>query len=69
MARSASPGPIGSPGGASLAPALRPAEGDLLYFVSRNDGSHVFSETLAEHNRNVETWQRRYWRDRRAKSP
>jgi UPF0755 protein len=37
-----------------------------LYFVSRNDGSHVFSTTLAEHNRNVEIWQRRYFRERRA---
>jgi UPF0755 protein len=30
-----------------------------LYFVSRNDGSHHFSETLAEHNRAVDLYQRR----------
>jgi UPF0755 protein len=36
-----------------------------LYFVSRNDGSHVFATTLDEHNRNVAQWQRRYWHDRR----
>ena len=60
------PGPICSPGRASLAAALRPADVDYLYFVSRNDGSHVFSETLAEHNRAVDTWQRQYFRQRRA---
>jgi UPF0755 protein len=60
------PGPICSPGQASLVAAAAPADVPYLYFVSRNDGSHVFSETLAEHNRNVNTWQRQYWRDRRA---
>jgi UPF0755 protein len=30
-----------------------------LYFVSRNDGSHVFATTLDEHNRNVNEYQRR----------
>jgi len=63
------PGPICSPGAASLAAAARPAEVPYLYFVSRNDGSHVFAETLAEHNRNVEIWQRRYFRERRAGGP
>jgi UPF0755 protein len=47
------PGPICSPGLASLASAARPATTEFLYFVSRNDGSHVFSTGLAEHNRNV----------------
>jgi UPF0755 protein len=59
------PGPVGSPGLASLRAAALPADAPYLYFVSRNDGSHVFSETLAEHNRNVERWQRRYFRERR----
>ncbi len=59
------PGPICSPGAASLAAARAPAEVPYLYFVSRNDGSHVFAETLREHNRNVDEWQRRYWRERR----
>jgi len=58
------PGPIASPGLASLQAAAAPADVPYLYFVSRNDGSHVFSTTLAEHNRNVERWQRRYWRER-----
>ncbi len=61
------PGPICSPGVASLRAAAQPAESSYLYFVSRNDGSHAFSSTLAEHNRNVEQWQRRYWRERWAR--
>jgi UPF0755 protein len=59
------PGPICSPGLASLEAAAAPAHVPYLYFVSRNDGTHVFAETLQEHNRNVEVWQRQYWRDRR----
>ncbi len=61
------PGPICSPGEASLVAAAAPADVPYLYFVSRNDGSHVFSRTLAEHNRNVEKWQRQYWRERWAR--
>jgi UPF0755 protein len=59
------PGPICSPGLGSLQAAVVPAEVPYLYFVSRNDGSHVFATTLQEHNRNVAQWQRRYWRERR----
>ncbi len=60
------PGPICSPGEHSLRAAAAPADVPYLYFVSRNDGTHVFAETLAEHNRNVARWQIRYWRERRA---
>ena len=63
------PGPICSPGAASLLAAAAPAEVSHLYFVSRNDGSHVFADTLAEHNRNVNRWQRQYWRQRWSKEP
>jgi UPF0755 protein len=59
------PGPICSPGLRSLQAAAAPADVPYLYFVGRNDGSHVFAETLAEHNRNVEQWQREYWRNRK----
>jgi len=52
------PGPICSPGRAALTAVLQPADGDLLYFVSRNDGTHHFSKTLAEHNQAVAKYQR-----------
>ncbi|HUP41963.1 MAG TPA: endolytic transglycosylase MltG [Thermoanaerobaculia bacterium] len=58
------PGPIASPGAGSLRAAADPADVPYLYFVSRNDGSHVFAETLAEHNDNVHRWQKEYWRKR-----
>ncbi len=51
-------GPIGSPRQASLEAALYPADVDFLYFVARNDGTHAFSRTLAEHNALVNRYQR-----------
>jgi UPF0755 protein len=59
------PGPIASPGRASIEAAIHPAAADYLYFVSRNDGSHEFARTLEEHNRNVQKYQVQYFRDRR----
>ncbi|HEY7056286.1 MAG TPA: endolytic transglycosylase MltG [Vicinamibacterales bacterium] len=59
------PGPIASPGRASLAAAAAPQEVTFLYFVSRNDGSHAFATTLDEHNRNVQEFQVKYFRERR----
>jgi UPF0755 protein len=59
------PGPIANPGLASLRAAAAPAATPYLYFVAKNDGSHVFATTMQEHNRNVEQWQRQYFRDKR----
>lgn len=51
------PGPIASPGLASLQAVQNPEDHNLLYFVSRKDGSHAFSRTLEEHNRAVRRYQ------------
>jgi UPF0755 protein len=61
------PGPIASPGRASLEAAAAPTAAPYLYFVSKNDGSHAFAETLDQHNRNVHQYQVQYFRDKRAK--
>lgn len=53
------PTPIAMPGREALLAAANPAPGKTLYFVSRGDGSHVFSATLAEHNRAVACHQLR----------
>jgi UPF0755 protein len=53
------PGPICNPGRSSLEAALYPAAETYLYFVSRNDGSHSFSRTLAEHLAAVNLFQKR----------
>jgi UPF0755 protein len=61
------PGPIASPGRASLVAAAKPAAVDYLYFVSKNDGTHVFASNLDEHNKNVFTWQVEYFRKLKVK--
>ena len=60
------PGPIAAPGRDVLHAALEPADATYLYFVSRNDGTHAFANTLREHNRNVREFQVEYFRRRRA---
>ncbi len=51
------PTPIALVGREAIHAALHPAEGRTLYFVARGDGSHVFSETLEQHNRAVREYQ------------
>ncbi len=53
------PGPIASPGADALRAVVDPAESEYLFFVSRNDGTHVFSKTYSEHVRAVDQYQRR----------
>jgi UPF0755 protein len=52
------PTPIAMPGLASLRAAVNPERTKALYFVARGDGSSVFSESLLEHNRAVNLYQR-----------
>ena len=47
------PGPIGNPGRDAVDAAINPAKSGYLYFVARQDGTHQFSQNLAEHNRAV----------------
>ena len=60
------PGPIAAPGRAALEAVFAPADVTYLYFVSRNDGSHVFASTLGEHNANVQKFQVQYFRSGRS---
>lgn len=52
------PGPICSPGQASLEAAIDPLEGDDLYFVANLEGGHSFSATLEAHLKAVARWRR-----------
>jgi UPF0755 protein len=59
------PGPIASAGAAALRAALAPSDCRDLFFVSRNDGGHVFCPDLACHNAAVRQWQVEFFRRRR----
>lgn len=64
------PGPIANPGREALIATLKPATSGYLFFVSQNDGTHVFSETYAQHSQAVNKFQKdpkaregKSWRD------
>jgi UPF0755 protein len=52
------PTPIAMPGEAAIEATLQPAETRALYFVAKGDGTHYFSNSLKEHNRAVNKYQR-----------
>ncbi len=63
-------GPIANPGSEAMLAALNPVESEFLYFVSRNNGTHVFSKTYKKHLQAVRKFQLdrkmrkgRSWRD------
>lgn len=63
-------GPIANPSLAAIKAVLEPAEHNYIYFVSKNDGTHVFTPTYKEHLKAVDYWQRnrsrrqgKSWRD------
>ncbi|MCX5731652.1 MAG: endolytic transglycosylase MltG [Deltaproteobacteria bacterium] len=60
------PGPISNPGEDALVAALAPSDCRDLYFVSKNDGSHVFCPDLGCHQAAVQEWQVQFFRARRA---
>ena len=51
-------GPIANPGVASINAVLNPAKHKYLYFVSQNDGRHIFSENYKQHQEAVVKWQK-----------
>lgn len=63
------PTPIAMVGREAIHAALHPVDGKSLYFVARGDGSHVFSDSLSEHNRAVREYQLKRRADYRSSPP
>jgi len=57
------PGPIAAPGLESIRAVLWPASSKYLYFVSKNDGTHIFCENISCHNQAVQKWQIEYFKN------
>jgi UPF0755 protein len=67
-------GPIANPGRESLAAVMKPAHSEFLYFVSKNEGTHVFTKTYEDHTKAVQSFQvnpsarqDKSWRDLKTK--
>ena len=60
-------GPIANPSLAAIKAVLKPQEHNYIYFVSKNDGTHVFTPTYKEHLKAVDYWQKNI-RNRKGKS-
>ncbi len=52
------PTPIANVGEDAIRAALNPKKTKALYFVARGDGTHIFSNTLKQHNAAVAKYQR-----------
>ncbi len=64
------PTPIANPGIEALRAAIKPAKSNYLFFVSQNNGTHIFSENIQQHNKAVKEYQQnakqranKSWRD------
>lgn len=60
-------GPIANPSLAAIKAVLEPKKHDYIFFVSKNDGTHVFTSTYKEHKKAVDYWQKNI-RNRKGKS-
>ena len=59
------PGPISNPGLKALEAVVKPAPSEDIFFVSKNDGTHVFCPTLECHEAQVKKWQIEYFRNKK----
>lgn len=55
--KSLPPGPVANPGKLAMLAALQPAKTEYLFFVSQNDGTHVFSKKYQDHHKAVQRFQ------------
>jgi UPF0755 protein len=60
------PGPISNPGQAAMDAAMHPIECTDLFFVSKNDHTHVFCPDLKCHEAAVQKWQVEYFRHKKS---